>query len=544
MFRKLWPVLALPVFFLPSPLSAAAPSPGRLHRRIDRLISGGKADFARRSAGRADDAEFVRRLYLDLTGAIPSADRARAFLADRSADKRTKLIDKLLASPEHVRRLALVFDVMLMERRADRFVPHAVWHEYLRSSFAANKPWDQLAREILSGDGTDPKKRAQAKFLLERNAEPNLVTRDISRLFLGTNLQCAQCHDHPRIEEYVQQHYYGLYAFVSRTSLVFDRTLRMAVLSEKADGEVTYQSVFDKAKRTKSSLPRVPNGPALADPADPKFKGYLVAPRPGFRFVPRFSRRARLAPTLARADYEPFRRNIANRLWAMMMGRGLVHPLDMDHPANPPSHPELLNLLGRELAAHKFDIKWFLRQLALSQTYQRSSALPDKVSEKDVPRFGVARLKPLSPEQLGWSLLQATGVADTHRLALGKAATEPLLYARLSGSVAPLVRVFAGPAGRAETFDARIDQALFLANGPYIRAWLAPGAGSLTFRLARLKDKDVAEELYLSIFTRRPDAEERREVAGFLARRPANRLAALQDLAWALLASAEFRFNH
>src|SRR5262249_1725510 len=133
------------------------------------------------------------------------------------------LIDRLLASPEHARHLAHVFDVMLMERRPDRFVPRAQWHEYLRSSFAANKPWDVLVREILGADGADPKMRAPAKFFLDRGAEPHLVTRDISRLFLGMNLQCAQCHDHPRIEEYRQEHYYGLYAFVSRTRLVADQ---------------------------------------------------------------------------------------------------------------------------------------------------------------------------------------------------------------------------------------------------------------------------------------------------------------------------------
>src|SRR5690349_7125142 len=109
---------------------------------------------------------------------------------------------------------------------------------------AENKPWDVLVREILSSDGADSKTRPAAKFYLERLAEPNELTRDISRLFLGTNLTCCQCHDHPRIEDYKQAHFYGIFAFVSRTSLVVDKKLKMAVLSEKADGEVSYQSVF------------------------------------------------------------------------------------------------------------------------------------------------------------------------------------------------------------------------------------------------------------------------------------------------------------
>jgi hypothetical protein len=546
------------VLALAPALPAAAPvvRPAPLHQRIDQHFAAIK-DFARRSAPPASDAEFLRRIYLDLTGNIPSASEARAFLSSRAPDKRRALIDRLLASPEHARHMAQVFDVLLMERRVSRFVPQAQWHEYLRSSFAANKPWDQITREILGADGADPKLRAPVKFILDRNAEPNLLTRDISRLFLGMNLQCAQCHNHPRIEDYKQEHYYGLFAFVNRTSVVVDPKLRTTVLSEKADGEVTFQSVFDPAKVTKTTPPRLPGGPALSDPTDPKLKGYLVAPAGGApargrgvrfmragRFVPRYSRRALLAPQVARADYEPFRRNIANRLWALMMGRGLVHPLDMDHPANPPSHPELLDMLSREIAGHKFDIKWFLREIALSQAYQRSSAMPAGVAERDVPLFGVARLKPLSPEQLAWSLMEATGIVENMRLSLGKSSTEATIYARLSPSVAPFVSAFGGQAGTTEGFDARVDQALFVANGPILRSWVAPIAGGLTTRLAGLKGDALADELYLSVLTRLPDNDERKEVADFLAARPADRPRALQDLVWALLASAEFRFNH
>src|SRR5262249_29070521 len=153
---------------------------------------------------------------------------------------------------------------------------------------------------------------------------------DISRLFLGTNLQCAQCHDHPRVVEYRQEHYYGLFAFVSRTTLANNRLRRMGTLSEKADGEVTFQSVFDPKKVTKTALPRVPGMPAIKDPPIDKTKLYLVRPTPTTAAVPRYSRRAQLAGALARVDNVAFRRNIANRLWAQMMGRGLIEPLDMD----------------------------------------------------------------------------------------------------------------------------------------------------------------------------------------------------------------------
>jgi hypothetical protein len=516
-----------------------------LHQRIDQAIAAAKPDFVRDAAPLASDAEFLRRIYLDLTGTIPTAAEARAFLKDPSPGKRQTLIDRLLASPEHVRHFALVLDVLLMERRPDKYVPHGPWLEYLRSSAAENKPWDQLVREILSSDGADAKTRPAAKFYLERQAEPNLLTRDISRLFLGTNLQCCQCHDHPRIDDYKQAHYYGLFAFLNRSSLVVDKKRNMAMLSEKADGEVTFQSVFDPAKATKSTGPRLPEGPPLKEPAVEKGKEYVVAPAAGGRSVPRFSRRALLGPTLARADNEQFKRNIANRLWALMMGRGLVHPLDLDHSANPPSHPELLKLLADDIAARKFDMRGFLRELALSQTYQRSSEQSSPGKEPEPASYTVALLKPLTPEQLAWSLMQATGLTEAERQALGKNATETALYARLSPNATPFVKAFGNPPGQAQEFDARLDQALFLANGPTVRGWLTPRTGNLIDRLGKIANTDaLAEELYLSVLTRLPSAEERKEVVDFLATRAKDRTAALQDAAWALLASAEFRFNH
>jgi hypothetical protein len=301
-----------------------------------------------------------------------------------------------------------VFDVMLMERRNARNVPQAQWQEFLRQSFADNKPWDQLVREILSADGADAKLRPAAKFYLDRDGEPNLLTRDISRLFLGMNLQCAQCHDHPLVEDYKQDHYYGILAFLNR-SFLFTDPKRQVVLAEKAEGEISYQSVFDPAKVTKTTGPRLPGRPLVKEPKFDKGKEYLVAAAKGVRPIPNFSRRAQLAVQMTDQDNVLFKRNSVNRLWALMMGRGLVHPVDIDHRSNPPSHPALLTLLADEFAAMKFNLRAFLRELALSQTYQRSSELPAGVQEVPPETFAVANLKPLSPEQLAWSLMQATG---------------------------------------------------------------------------------------------------------------------------------------
>src|SRR5262249_48793789 len=186
-------------------------------------------------------------------------------------------------------------------------------------------------------------------------------------------------------------------------------------------------------------------GMTIKEPKLEKGKEYAVAPANGVRPVPKFSRRAQLAGQIATADNLQFRRNTANRLWALMMGRGLVHPLDLDHPANPPSNPELLALLSDEMAATKFDVRNFLREIALSKPYQRTRGGPAGVKEGSAKSLAVAQLKPLSPEQLAWSLMQATGLLDSERKALGKNAAT--VYTRLAGNVMPFVATFGGKAG-------------------------------------------------------------------------------------------------
>src|SRR5262249_4442351 len=160
-------------------------------------------------------------------------------------------------------------------------------------------------------------------------------------------------------------------------------------------------------------------------------------------------------------------------------------------------------------------VRHFLREIALSQTYQRSSEPPAGMPGDPV-HLTVAALKPLSPEQLAWGLMQATGLTDAERLALGKNLNEAALYAKLSGNVAPFVRTFGSVPGTPQSFDATLDQALFLSNGQVVRGWLTPRTGNLTDRLSKLKTADeVAEELYLSVLTRLPSSEERKDVSDF-----------------------------
>jgi hypothetical protein len=562
-----------------SPTEATLP----LHERIDRLI---EAKLERDRPGQppappATDAEFLRRAWLDLAGMIPTAEAARAFVDDPSPYKRDRLVDDLLGRPEYARRMQYVFDSLLMERRADVHVPAPQWRDFLRASFADNVPYDKLVRTILAADGADPATRPAAKFALDREADPNLITRDVGRLFLGMDITCCQCHDHPLIDGYKQSYYYGIYAFLNREVLITDSQAG-AVIGEKADGDVTFTSVF-KRKVSHKTGPRVLDLEPLDEPAGPDANGYLIPPDPTgkVRPVPIYSRRARLAESLASDQVVPFSRNIVNRLWALMFGRGIVHPVDLHHNANPPSNPELLDLLTREFPAMKYDLKGFLRELMLTRAYRRSSEPPPGSEQKPLEPglFAVAAVRALSPEQLSWSAMQGLGIrpsyeaqaarkldgvdprmraildSDAKRRSLRATMIETEVTQQLESYVAQFVSFFGGVAGQpqaAAEASSNVDQALYVLNGGTIRAWTAANSGWLPGTLAKAADPaTIADDLYLNLLSRRPTAEERAEVAGYLAREegrdkdPAKRrAAAIADLTWAIVASTEFRFNH
>lgn len=354
-----------------------AQEPAPLHQRIDQLVQQSAVGVA---SPPASDADFIRRAYLDITGRIPPVADVRAFLADANPNKRQALIDALLASPQCNQRLAEWLDVSLMERRTEAQIPPAEWRKYLVDSVAANKPFDQLAREILSADGVDPALRPAVKFYLDRNGEPNLLTRDVGRMFFGVDLQCAQCHDHPLISDYLQSDYYGVFAYLLRGVVFTEKDgKKLGYYAEKADGEAKFTSVF--TKEAGLTGPRLPSGGTLQEPPFAKGDEYQVAPADNVRPVPKFSRRAEMAKQATSGANRAFNRNIANRVWALMLGRGLVEPVDLHHSGNPPTHPALLELLTDEIVARKFDLKSMMREIALSQTYQRGLELAPNLPE-------------------------------------------------------------------------------------------------------------------------------------------------------------------
>jgi hypothetical protein len=513
---------------LPLIAVACAPAHGEepLRDRIDRLIASKAGEF--KQAPLASDPEFVRRVYLDLVGSIPSRQQTEAFLNDTSPDKRITLVDALLASPAHAQRMAEVLHLILMERRGD----DKEWQRFLRSSVAQNKPWDELARDILAANTKDPDLRGAAYFFAKRleTYGQNLtdfpgLTRDIGRLFLGQDLQCAQCHDHLLIDDYKQRDFQGLFVVYSKASIESKGGFS-AVKIKSPQSKLEFISVFDPQKR--ATGPRIPGGEELELPAGEQDGVDLLTA---------------MAAEITRPDNTLFARNAANRLWAIMMGRGLVHPLDLHHSDNPPSHPELLDLLAEELVSHRFDMKWMMRDLALTKTYQRSSR-----GQTDAPKappdalFHAALEKPLTAEQFFASAIQATGAAE----AAGALSTEGDAAKELQELKTRFLQSFAAEPGEAdEEGRSTVKGALFLLNDAQFLKLLEQQPGNLVHRLVeQFESPSFADELFLSVLSRPPEDEERREVAEHLKQNDGSREVAVQQLVWALLASAEFAVNH
>jgi predicted nucleic acid-binding Zn-ribbon protein len=373
--------------------AAAGETPAEpLHSRIDRLMESARVGPP---AAPATDAEFLRRASLDLTGMPPSVEEVKEFLADPAADKRVRAVDHLLDSPLFARHWAITLDVMLMERRPSKNVSAQEWQDYLLGAARENRPLNQLMGELLRADGADPKLRPAARFYLDRESEPNLITRDVGRIFFGRDMQCAQCHNHPLVPDYQQSDYYGLLAFISPGYALTRKegTKETTFHAEKAGTDLAFDSVFVKDDHHWTG-PRVPGDTELPEPVFPPGEEYTMKPSDQVLPVPRYSRRAKLASLATGGENRAFNENLANRLWAMMMGRGLVHPVDLNHPGNPPSQPELMTLLGQELAALKFDARAFLRELAMTRAYQHAIDLAEETAPLPAQfAAGLAELK-------------------------------------------------------------------------------------------------------------------------------------------------------
>ncbi len=508
-------------------LNAAEP----LHIKIDRLI--GQHAKGKPFAKQTDDAAFMRRVYLDFSGRIPSSTEAQSFLANKSAHKRTELIDQLLASQEYAFRMQDLFHVWLMERRGD----NKDWEQYLHHSFTVNKPWNRMVQEILYPDVSNKQRRGAIFFYKKRLIKSGQnpvdypgLTRDVARLFLGQDLQCAQCHDHLFIKDYKQVDFQGLYSVFKNTSVKKNAKFKYAAITEKPmKKKLEFVSVFESEQQ--STGPRLPTGKEFE----------IVVPK---KKEPAFSPLKLFAQEIPNANNNLFSRNIANRLWFMMMGRGIVHPLDLHHSENPPSHPEVLQLLSKEFVAHQFDIKWMFKELALTKTYQRSTQLQTDNKPPPVENYQVALERRLTAEQLLRSTLVATGEwKRVQKIGLDKKTdSSGPTYLELK---IIFQKAFANSAKVPEdSFSASVKGALFLLNDDTFLKLLTTRPGNLQARLSKISDNNkLANELYISLYSRQPNKEEVESVKMFL-KSQSNRTKAIEQLTWAMLSSMEFYVNH
>lgn len=522
------------------------PTPGLIDSHIA-ARSGGPL------APRSDDAEFFRRAQLDLAGIIPRGSAVRAFLENAATDKRRDLIDELLESDEFARHWSDLLSVELLKRQNLGKISRKEWHGYLFACLKKTPRWDTMVREMVAATGRGPERPAM-KFL--GAGGHRRMTEDIALLFLGMDLECARCHDHPSVKAWTQADYWGLYAYLGWTKAATSSKDKKEYLVEVlGKTEIEYQSVFESVSDTTG--PRLPGLREKAMPVLGEGEEFSRPAGNGLPPVPKFLPRRQLAIDLTSPANIAFARNSVNRFWARLLGRGIVHPLDQVHPGNPPSHPKLIEALAGRFIAKGFDLKWLLRSILLSDAYQRSSRLPAKTRSVEPRSYRAALPRPLTPEQLLHSILRATGNLDRVK-ALKADPAEKFdrkgyftgSHRNLPGSYdeirAIFIQTFGRPPGEPETeFVPGLNQSLFLMNDRLLLSWLEPIEGNLVHRLTALKTPGaIAGELYLSVLSRLPDEVETAELENYLEENHRRRAAALGELAWALLNSTEFRLNH
>lgn len=489
-----------------------------------------------------DDRTIVRRLYLDVAGRIPTVAEAAEFLADPGADKRERLIDRLLTSPDHAKHMAIVLDAWLMERKShdvEKQRQSLGWFAWLKRSIRENRPWNVMVRELIVARPESQEDRGAAVFLLDRKDNHQAMAEAIAPVVFGAKMDCAQCHDHPLAWEIEQRHYWGLVAAFNRSKPVDAKSGRG--LAESATGG--FISFANLKKESQPALLSFVNGKTIDEPRpapDAKEEDrpelYEIPPvgekeKPEQPAVPKFSRRGELA-RIATEDNPLLAKACVNRIWALLLGRGLVHPADQIDSKHPASHPDLLDWLAQDFAASGYDLRRLMRELLLSEAYQRESRWTDG-SPPRPESFARANERPLSGVQFFESLLVATGNAVS---ADGKIAGRPMEDVRWEcASRFPEVH--------AAEYNASVGQALFLSNSPLIDDLLKPAEGNTAARLAAIDDPgERVKNAFQTVLGREPDGEELQSLGDYLQRR--DRTNGVRQLLWILVTSGEFLVNH
>jgi mono/diheme cytochrome c family protein len=473
-----------------------------------------------------DDRTFVRRIYLDLAGRIPTREEAAAFYNDPLPQKRVALVDRLLASDDYGRTFREVWDALLMGRRSGRREQRrreSGWHEFLEAAFKQDRRWDDVVRQMIIARPEKPEDKGALWFVYERRNEHQQIAEAVAPLIYGTKIDCAQCHDHPLAREIKQGHYWGLVAAFNRSKNIDKGP--PAVAESAVGGFVNFTNLKKEsqpavmAMLTGLTIDETRPAPDVKQEDSPD--GY-VDPEAKVK-VPKFSRRAALAEAATRGN-PMLARAFVNHTWAILMGRGIVHPVDEMNSKNLPSHPELLDWLAADFAANDFKPRRLIRAIVLSHAYQLASWTG--ANPPDANAFAASAEKPLMAE----------AIARSARIASGRPAEDDALrqaFAESFPDVLPRVT------------RATIQQAMLLANSDRFSGLYKVEGGNAAEILASLPSiEDRVRQAFHFTLTREPDAEELKRGVEFLKSRTDKAADAAGQLLWALAAGPEFLTNH
>ncbi len=518
------------------------------HNFIDDLVLTKLRELNIEPSPLSSDSEFIRRVYLDAAGILPEPDEVRAFLADTRPDKRARLIDALLERPEFVDYWAYKWsDLLLVSSK--NLQSNAMWayYKWIRASVESNKPWDQMAREILTASGNTLSNGAANYYVLHKN--PIDVTENVAMTFMGFSITCARCHNHP-LERWTQKDYYQMANLFSR----------VAVKNGAERGDI----IVYPARTGEINHPRL-NMPLAPRPLDGQ---PLPLDAPG-------DRRQFFADWLVSPDNPFFARAVVNRVWKNFMGRGLVEAVDDIRDANPPSNPALFAALTQDFVAHRFDVKQLARTIMNSATYQLTS-VPTVTNAGDLKYQSHYIARRLPAEVILDAIGQVTGVRDAFPGYPGRRALQLPDVAVDSYFLTAFGRPPRTTAADSERQqEPSITQALHVINGDTINRKLGSEKGLIERLIVENADnRAVVERLYLAALSRYPSDDEMRVLTTAMdaslarastaaaedtgetddpgedePRPPAKRAASprrqvLEDLAWAILTGREFLFTH
>jgi len=528
----------------PTPPAPVVPSPPEPPRReldseqvvaeINRLLRERWEVAEVRPSDRADDAEFVRRVTLDLIGRIPSLEEVQDFLADRNPRKREYLVEQLLDGTEFPRNWTTVWTNILIGRRSDERVNRVAFQKFLRTSFAANRPWNQIVYDLVAAEGNNLENGATNFLIAHLNNDALPATAVTARVFLGEQLQCNQCHNNP-FNKSQQSDFWQMHSFFSQTVCV----PRVARDPETGQARYSYtELVTDTAGgpifyETQNGVMRV---------AYPQFGEESVDPSP------ETNRRAMLGRLMTAGDRPQLAAAHVNRLWFHFFGQGFTPSPDDMGAHTPASHPELLDLLARQFIQSGYDTRQLIRWICASEAYQLTSRFgahntADDPVEGQTPLFSRMYVKPMSPEQVYDSFVIATRAHESGAVDWEQAETQ-----RQRWLTQFVVDYKTDENEEAISLDGNLVQALTLMNGKLAEKALDTSRGTYLSEIIRRRapETDKIRELCLATLSRYPTASELAGMRRLIRQDPSTTSQAdgYQDLMWALLNSHEFSVVH